>query len=180
MEGRFSAGLELPAPQRALIVSYSYSGNTQHIARRLQSVTGSDWSEIYPWQPYPIEFPELLELVRSEVNAGYRPRLLPGARSPRPYPVIMVGSPNWCGTIAPPLASWIYKNDLSGKLVLPFCSHCGGVDGDLRQSIAALCPRANVGRLLKITGKGDGDLDAVLCSWLEQEGASGIRQVRDG
>lgn len=46
---------------RPLIVSYSYSGNTQRIAREIQTVTGGDWSEIYPWQPYPMAFPELLE-----------------------------------------------------------------------------------------------------------------------
>ena len=39
---------------RPLIVSYSYSGNTQRIAREIQAVTGGDWSEIYPWQPYPM------------------------------------------------------------------------------------------------------------------------------
>ena len=43
-----------------LIVSYSYSGNTHRIAQEIQKATGGDWSEIYPWQPYPIVFPELL------------------------------------------------------------------------------------------------------------------------
>ena len=52
---------------RPLIVSYSYSGNTQRIAREIQTVTGGDWSEIYPWQPYPMAFPELLEQVRREI-----------------------------------------------------------------------------------------------------------------
>lgn len=37
---------------KALIVSYSYSGNTHEIARTLQSVTGADWCEIYPWQSH--------------------------------------------------------------------------------------------------------------------------------
>ena len=31
---------------RPLIVSYSYSGNTQPIAREIQTVTGGDWREI--------------------------------------------------------------------------------------------------------------------------------------
>ena len=46
-----------------------------------------------------------------------------------PTPLVVVGTmvdgkPNWCGTIAPPLASWLHKNDLSGKILLPFYSHC--------------------------------------------------------
>ena len=43
-----------------LIVSYSYSGNTHRIAQEIQKMTGGNWCEIYPWQPYPMAFPELL------------------------------------------------------------------------------------------------------------------------
>ncbi len=49
---------------RSLIVSYSYSGNTHRIAREIQTLTGGDWCEIYPWQPYPAAFPELLQQVK--------------------------------------------------------------------------------------------------------------------
>lgn len=52
------------APTRPLIVSYSYSGNTHRIAQEIQSATGGDWCEIYPWQPYPMAFPELLRQVK--------------------------------------------------------------------------------------------------------------------
>lgn len=57
---------------RPLIVSYSYSGNTHRIAQKIQSATDGDWCEIYPWQPYPMAFPELLEQVKKEVQAHYR------------------------------------------------------------------------------------------------------------
>lgn len=154
----------------ALIISYSYSGNTQQIAKAIQSVTGADWSEIYPWQPYPVEFPELLEQVRNEVKSGYRPRLLPGARPPHLYSVIFVGSPNWCGTIAPPMASWLYRNDLSGKIILPFYAHCGGVAGDLKGDIAALCPKADVKEALGVIENGGDQLPEMLRSWLQKTG----------
>lgn len=42
------------------------------------------------------------------------------------------------------MASWLCRQDLSGKLVLPFYSHCGGVPCDLRRDILALCPKADV------------------------------------
>lgn len=154
----------------ALIISYSYSGNTQQIAKAIQLATGADWSEIYPWQPYPVEFPKLLEQVRSEVKSGYRPRLLPGARPSRLYSVIFVGSPNWCGTIAPPVASWLYRNDLSGKIILPFYSHCGGVAGDLKGDIAALCPKSDVREALGVIETGGDQLPEMLRSWLHKAG----------
>ena len=56
-----------------LIVSYSYSGNTHQIAKGIQELTGGDRYEIYPWQPYPMAFPELLNQVKKEVEHGYHP-----------------------------------------------------------------------------------------------------------
>lgn len=165
---------------RPLIVSYSYSGNTHQIAQGLQAMTGGDWCEIHPWQPYPMAFPELLEQVKREVQSGYHPRLLPLTCSPRPYPVIFVGSPNWCGTIAPPLASWLYKNDLAGRIILPFCSHCGGVSGDLRGDIAKLCPKADVREALSVIGDGGDNLMKMLQKWLIRTGIADDPIVHTG
>ena len=78
---------------RFLIVSYSYSGHTHRVAEALQQITGGDWCEIYPWQPYPAAFPELLSQARKEIQGHVRPRLLPVSIPPRPYPVIFVGTP---------------------------------------------------------------------------------------
>ena len=159
-------GIDMDNLENALIVSYSYSGNTHQIAKAIQTITGADWSEIHPWQPYPVEFPELLEQVQREVRNGYHPRLLPGAPSPQRYSLIFVGCPNWCGTIAPPLASWLAGHDLSGKIILPFYSHCGGVAGDLAGDIAALCPRADVRAALGVIGTGGTELPALLKNWI--------------
>ena len=156
--------------ERPLIISHSYSGSTHRIAKEISAITGGDWHEIYPWQPYPMAFPELLEQARREVETGYHPRLLPGSGDPKPYSVIFAGSPNWCGSIAPPLASWLAENDLSGKIILPFYSHCGGVSCDFRRDISRLCPRADVRGALGITENGSGDMREILRLWLTQNG----------
>lgn len=155
---------------KALIVSYSYSGHTHQIAQAIQSLTGADWCELHPWQPYPVEFPALLQQVRQEVKAGYRPRLLPGALSPEDYAVVFAGSPNWCGTIAPPLAAWLAGKDWSGKVVFPFYSHCGGAAGNLGADIAALCPGAEVREALGILQVGQANLPQEIRRWLEAAG----------
>lgn len=155
---------------RILIVSYSYSGNTHQIAKGIQEVTEGDRCEIYPRQPYPMAFPELLKQVKKEVERGYHPALLPGASSPALYEVIFVGAPNWCGTIAPPLASWLYKNELSGKTLLPFYSHCGGVTADFRKDIGKLCPKADVREPLQVIGNGGAQLKEDIVQWLQRNG----------
>lgn len=157
---------------RPLIVSYSYSGNTHRIAQELQALTGADWCEVHPWQLYPTAFPQLLRQVKREVRSGYRPRLLPGARPARPYSVIFVGTPNWCSTVAPPIASWLCKNDLSGKTVFPFYSHCGGAAGDFQKEILRLCPKADVREPLGVIDDGDSRLPEILSQWLQQIGTA--------
>ncbi len=153
-----------------LTISYSYSGNTHCIAQHIQAATKGDWCEIYPWQPYPMAFEELLKQVKKEIQSGYRPRLLPVARLPHNYSIIFVGSPSWCATIAPPLASWLYNNDLSGKIILPFYSHCGGVTGDVRNDIAKLCPKSDVREALSVLNDGGKNLTQLLKQWFIKTG----------
>ena len=170
MDEQFIGKQEKSERNRMLIVSYSYSGHTKQAAEKLQKVTGGDWCEIYPWQPYPMAFPKLLEQVKHEIQVGCHPRLLPGSRSPRPYPVIFVGCPNWCGTLAPPMASWLSKNDLSRKVILPFYSHSGGVPCDFRRDIRKLCPRSDVREALDILEDVGERLPEMLRAWLAQNG----------
>lgn len=171
---------EITRASRPLIVSYSYSGNTHQIAQGIQAIAGGDWCEIHPWQPYPMAFPELLEQVKREVQSGNHPRLLSGTRSPRPYQVVFVGTPNWCGTIAPPLASWLYKNNLDGKIILPFYSHCGGASGDLRGDVGKLCPKADVREALGVLEDNKAHLADLLQAWLARNGISVPQAFRAG
>lgn len=106
--------------ENILIVCYSYSGRTRRIAEMIQKQTGGRLSRIYPRQPYPADFERLLVQVREEVRTGTKPILLPTNENADEYDVIFAGSPNWCGAIAPPLAAWMSKNDLTGKILLPF------------------------------------------------------------
>lgn len=163
---------------RPLIISYSYSGNTQRVAELLQAVVGGDWCEIHPWQPYPASFPELLEQVKEEIRSGYYPRLLPVSCSLRSYQIVFAGSPNWCGTIAPPLASWLYRNNLSGKIILPFYSHCGGVSCDFGRDISRICPKADVREPLGVLDNEKKDMGDRFRDWLLRTGTECL--IRSG
>ena len=119
-----------------------------------------------------MSFPQLLEQARREIAAGVRPRLLVMGPGPQPYRTIFVGSPNWCGTIAPPLASWLSHYDFSGKVLFPFYSHCGGVRGDLRGAVRRFCPKAEVKEALGLLETETAPED-VLGQWLAR---NGVRQ----
>lgn len=150
-----------------LIVCYSYSGKTRRIAEMIQRQTGGSLGRIYPRQPYPSDFERLLIQVKREIRTQARPPLLPVDEKADEYDVIFAGTPNWCGTIAPPLAAWLSANDMTGKTVLPFFSHCGGEDRGMEQAVRDLCPGAKVGSSLYVLENGSGDLQGRILRWLK-------------
>ena len=84
--------------------------------------------------------------------------------------MLIVGSPNWCGSMAPPLASWLAKNNLSGKVILPFYSYYSGVPCDFSREIARLCPKAEVREPLGILEDPNVDMSQILREWLVKNG----------
>lgn len=151
-----------------LITCYSYSGKTRKIAEAIQKQTGGKLSQIYPRQPYPADFERLLSQVREESRSGKLPTLLPVTESADKYDIVFAGSPNWCGTIAPPLAAWLKENDMAGKILLPFFSHCGGEDKGMEQAFRKLCPAAKMESSLYILENERENLQDMVQTWLEE------------
>lgn len=53
--------------------------------------------------------------------------------------MIFVGSPNWLKTFAPPVLSFLRSVDLSGKTIIPFCTHGGGGFGRMIEDYKREC-----------------------------------------
>lgn len=153
---------------KILVVCYSYSGKTRRIAEMIEKLTGGRLSRIYPRQPYPSDFEQLLSQVKKENETGALPALLPVTESADKYDIVFAGSPNWCGTIAPPLAAWLKENDMAGKTLLPFFSHCGGEDKGMEQAVRNFCPAAKAGSSLYVLENGRQDLQDLVQKWLEE------------
>ncbi|MCC8023785.1 MAG: flavodoxin [Clostridium sp.] len=149
-----------------LVVCYSYTGNTLRVAEEIGRLTNGTMCSIYPWQPYPPDYQELVRQARREIREGYCPRLLPADIRTEEYDVIFVGTPNWCGTLAPPLASFLTAHDFSGKIMIPFCTHGGGGIGNVAKDIAALCPKTKMGTAFHTMGDGGPGLKRELGKWL--------------
>ena len=62
------------------------------------------------------------------------------------YDTVFVGSPNWWGTLAPPVRTWGTQNAaaLKGKTVCLFQTHGGGGMQSLGRDFAALLPESKV------------------------------------
>ena len=148
-------------PKRVLIVYFSHSGNTRELANQIHRNVGGDLFEIVTVQPYPREYKEVLAVAKRERDSQFRPKLTKRVENLDSYDLVFLGYPNWYGTLPMALMTFLEENDLSGKTIVPFCTHGGGGLGKGVEDIQRLAPRATLleglavkGALVK-TAKGD-------------------------
>lgn len=156
--------------EHILIVYFSRSGNTKKIANLIQQEVGGTLHEIQPETPYPSPYDAVVEQAKGEIRAGYKPALRSKLDQIEPYDTVFVGSPNWWSTIAPPVATFLSAYDLSGKTLVPFCTHGGGGLGRIDQDIAELCPHSTMLSSFEIYGNGTGNVQAQVSAWLSKVG----------
>ena len=130
--------------KKLLIVYYSWSnGNTERIAKKLQSIAGGDLLKIDTGVPYSGSYNDVVEQGHREVNRGYEPELKPVSLDIAGYDVIAVGTPTWWYTMAPAVKTFLHGNDLSGKTVIPFMTN-GGWPGHVIRDMKNACPGADI------------------------------------
>jgi flavodoxin len=154
--------------EHILIAYFSHSGNTRKIAHLIQQEVGGTLHEIQPEAPYPNAYNATVEQAKKEIQAGYKPALRSTLDHIESYDTIFVGSPNWWSTIAPPVATFLSDCDVSGKTIVPFCTHGGGGLGRIAQDIAKLCPRSTVLSSFTVYGSGTGNVQAEVSAWLRK------------
>jgi flavodoxin len=156
--------------EHILIVYYSRSGNTRKIANLIHQEVGGTIHEIQPEVPYPDSYNAVLDQAKKEIQAGYKPALQSTLDHIESYDTIFVGSPNWWSTIAPPVATFLSEYDLSGKTIVPFCTHGGGGLGRIGKDIAKLCPQSTILSSFEIYGSGTENAQAKVSAWLRKVG----------
>jgi flavodoxin len=153
-----------------LIAYFSRSGNTRKIAALIHQQVGGTLHEIRPQVPYPNSYNAVVDQAKKEIEAAYKPALQSDLEHIGSYDTIFVGSPNWWSTMAPPVATFLSEHDLSGKTIVPFCTHGGGGLGRIATDIARLCPRSTILSSFEIYGSGRGDAQARVSAWLSRVG----------
>ena len=93
---------------KMLIVYYSWSnGNTERIAKELQSATGADIARIETVEPYTGSHQQVVDQGLRETEAGYMPPIRPLEKDPADYDVIAIGTPTWWYTMAPAVKTFL-------------------------------------------------------------------------
>ena len=105
---------------KALVVYFSWSGNTKAAGQYIAKKIGADTFEVEREKPYPNKYEECVEEAHAE--AGSRPAINGQLKSLSEYDVIFIGAPVWSGTLPMPMFSFLEKYDFTGKMVIPFCT----------------------------------------------------------
>lgn len=156
--------------QGRLIVYYSRSGNTRAVAKQIHATIGGDLLEIQTVHPYPEEYRATTDQAKKELAEGYKPPLATKVPDMQKYALVFLGSPNWWGTIAPPVMTFLSEYDFSGKTIAPFITHGGGGAGRSTADIRKLCPKASVAEALAISGRSAASAQKDVAAWLAHLG----------
>ena len=142
-----------------LIAYYSYSGITKALAEDIALITDGELLELIPQKPYSFSYNTAVKEIRQEIEREYCPPLSNCFDSVAVYDTIFIGSPNWLKTFAPPIRSFLRSVDLTGKTIIPFCTHGGGGFGHMVEDLQHECSNC----LLKedIALKGNYDFEEV-------------------
>ncbi|WP_298031181.1 hypothetical protein [uncultured Desulfovibrio sp.] len=73
--------------------------------------------EIKPAQAYPDDYDTCEAHTKKEPREGYQPELAENCDI-APYSTILLGTPNWFNTMAPPVAAFLAAHDFTGKTIL--------------------------------------------------------------
>lgn len=155
---------------KVLIAYFSWGGNTRGIAEEIQAQTGADLFEITLENPYSSSYNTVLDQSQHDQNIQARPEITEHIDNMEEYDTILIGYPNWWASIPMPIASFLEEYDLSGKTIIPFCSHGGGRFGQSLTAIAKLAPDSAMGEGLSVHYSGGSSLSSDVEEWLRTNG----------
>jgi flavodoxin len=155
-------------PKKILVAYFSHSGNTRELAKQIQALTGGDLFEIVPEKAYPAEYNAVLEQAKEELSSGVKPKLKTKLKHPGDYGIVLIGSPNWLGTVAGPVRAFLTEYDMSGKTVAPFITYGSSGLGSSARDVSRLCPRSTVLDALAVRGADVKSARDQVSAWLRK------------
>lgn len=135
-------------------------GNTEIVAQKIEKLTGAEMFRIDTVKKYPADYTECTHVARQELLENARPRLADKVDNMPEYDTVLLGYPNWWGTMPMAVHTFLQAYDFTGKTIVPFCTHEGSGMGRSVADIKHLCPSAIVLDGMAIRGSNASRSDA--------------------
>lgn len=157
----------------SIVVDERNYGTTEYVARMIQENVGGDLHLIQTQEPYPTDFDELRDLNHSEMAEDYLPALAESNLDISGYDTVFIGYPVWATAVPQAVLSFLNEYDLSGKTVIPFCTHDGYGAGSSYNTIREASHAAESLEGLAIEAKDVPAAENTVVAWLERIGITG-------
>lgn len=143
---------------KAVIIYYSRSGNTEKLAKKIQSSLNCDILKIEPEEAYGNYIISCLRVMKENTQ-----KITPGFLTEIPdltdYDTVFLGYPIWAQDIPAFIQDFILKCNIKGKVIIPFATYgMSGINWTMK-TLKKICSDAEI-RLPFDTGvfkKGDYD-----------------------
>ena len=116
-------------------VGYIEKGNTRILAEMIADMANADLYEIKPVKPYPKEYDRTTEIAKAEKEKNARPEIEGTLPDLSQYDALFLGYPIWWGDLPMIVYTFLEGESLSGKTVIPFCTHEGSGIGNTESFI---------------------------------------------
>jgi len=113
---------------KKLVAYYSYEGNTKLMAEVMADAIGADLLRLKPKKEIQMKGFSKYLWGGSQIVMNRRPELEPLEVDPTEYDLIIIGTPVWAWTFAPPVGSLFKIVDFDNKSMGLFTCH-GGQNG---------------------------------------------------
>jgi len=148
-----SKGSMAAESNKVLVLFFSHSGNTRALAEMIHHQVGGDLFEIKTILPYPQDYDTVVDQAKREQQQNFRPQLATHIDDLNEFSTIFIGYPNWWGTMPMALFTFFESHNLSGKKLIPFCTHEGSALGRSVTDMQQLAPQATILDGLAIRGR---------------------------
>lgn len=123
---------------KALVVYYSFEGNTEFIANAISETLEIRAIRIHPVKDLTSTGFSKYVWGGGQVVMGIKPKLEPIDIDFLDFDVIFLGSPIWAGTYAPPIKTLLEEGVFKNKKVYYFYTHEGGAQNAERRAEAVI------------------------------------------
>lgn len=147
-------------------------GTTEYVANMIAEKVGGDLHRIETVTPYTADFDELRDVNHDEMSSNYLPELKESNLDISAYDTVFIGYPVWATDVPQAVLSFLKEYDLSGKTVIPFCTHDGYGAGNSYQTIAEASHAAVSLEGIAIEAKDVPNAQDTVEAWLMEIGMS--------
>lgn len=169
----YPEGIDASTSASLVLDGENLLGTTEYLAYLIRKNVGGDVHGIQTIEPYPADFDAVVDQNHDEMDEGALPRLVESRLNMAQYDTVFIGYPIWATNAPRAIFAFLAEYDLSGKTIIPFCTHDGYGAGSSYADIAEAVPQAKeVLEGLAVEAPDVPEAESVVADWLQDIGVS--------